>query len=112
MFMFDKVYERNKYLIFRVKNGYIVYNSKKEFDDGHTHLKHFNACKTLIDLSCKKKLPRSNSIYFISSLIRISDDEKYIEKLKEFIDVKTNKTKNKYYCKQYRHAKKENYKKY
>ena len=46
--MYNKIYERKEFMIFQVREGYIVYNAKKSFQEGHTHLKHFEAAKTAI----------------------------------------------------------------
>ena len=84
----DKVYERNGYIILRVKNGYIVYNTKKVFSEGHTHLRSFSMAKTLIDNCIKHKKPKTNNPYIITSHIRVSDDNHYIKMLHELIDSK------------------------
>lgn len=47
--MYNKVFERKGFIIFQVKEGYIAYNTKKNFEEGHTHLKNFNAAKNAID---------------------------------------------------------------
>ena len=96
--MYNKIYERKEFMIFKVKNGYIVYNAKKSFQDGHTHLKHFEAAKTAIDLVIRKKIPRSTHSYYLTSLIRISEDDSYINKIKELINSREQKgKKDKYY---------------
>ena len=96
--MYNKVYERKEFMIFRVKEGYIVYNAKKSFQEGHTHLKHFEAAKTAIDLVIRKKIPRSTQGYYLTSLIRLSDDDSYITKIKELIETRAQKgKKDKYY---------------
>lgn len=94
--MNNKVYEKSSYIIFRVKNGFIVYNTKKQFSEGHTHMKSFKASKTLIDLAINKKIPRSNSKYYMTSLLRISNDEKFSKQINEIIQVKKQKTKYSY----------------
>ena len=96
--MYNKIYERKEFMIFRVKEGYIVYNAKKSFQEGHTHLKHFEAAKTAIDLVIRKKIPRSTQGYYLTSLIRLSDDDSYITKIKELIETRAQKgKKDKYY---------------
>ena len=96
--MYNKIYERKEFMIFKVKNGYIVYNAKKSFQEGHTHLKHFEAAKTAIDLVIRKKIPRSTHSYYLTSLIRISEDDSYIDKIKELINSREQKgKKDKYY---------------
>ena len=47
----EKIYERKEYIILRVKRGYIVYNTRKNFENGHTHLQSFEMSKTIIDNS-------------------------------------------------------------
>ena len=74
--MNNKIYEKKEFMIFKVKEGYIAYNTKKNFQEGHTHLKHFEAAKTAIDLVIKKKIPKSTDGYYLTSLIRLSEDEK------------------------------------
>ena len=96
--MYNKIYERKEYIIFQVKGGYIAYNTKKYFKEGHTHLRHFEAAKTAIDLVIKKKIPKSTDEYYLVSLIRLSEDNNYIEKIHELIDTRQNKGKrDKYY---------------
>ena len=74
------VYIKKHFIITKVQNGYIVYNTDKEFEKGHTHLKSFKASKTAIDLVLNSKIPRSTNFYYLESLIRLSSDKKYIEK--------------------------------
>lgn len=83
--MYNKVYEKKEFIIFQVKNGYIAYNTKKVFKDGHTHLRCFESTKTAIDLVIRKKVPRSTDLYYIKSLIRLSEDNIYISKINELI---------------------------
>ncbi|MCC0642484.1 MULTISPECIES: hypothetical protein [unclassified Clostridioides] len=87
----NKIYEKNEYIIIKVRNGYIVYNTNKIFGEGHTHLKCYNAAKTAIDLAIKKKTPRSYSMYFLESLIRISDDISYRESIKDIMNTRNSK---------------------
>ena len=83
--MYNKVYEKKEFIIFQVKNGYIAYNTKKAFKDGHTHMKCFKSAKTVIDLVIRKKVPRSTDLYYLTSLIRLSEDLFYINKIEELI---------------------------
>ena len=62
----NKVYEKQGYIILRVRNGYIVYNTNKVFSEGHTHLKSFTMAKTLIDNCIKHKRPKTNNYYVIT----------------------------------------------
>ena len=73
----EKIYERDGYIILRVKRGYIVYNTRKRFENGHTHIQSFEMAKTIIDNNIRKKRPKTNSIYLIESHIRVTNDSKY-----------------------------------
>lgn len=95
--MYDKIYEKKQFIIFNVKEGYVVYNTKKSFQEGHTHLKHFEAAKTAIDLVLNKKVPKSKDTYYLTSLIRISVDENYIKKIEQLIEIRKQKGKKEKY---------------
>ena len=64
-------------------NGYIIHNTHKPFEEGHTHLNNFDTAKYIIKLAHHKTVPKHLSIYLIDSLIRISNDEFYIRQLNE-----------------------------
>ncbi|MPM53565.1 hypothetical protein SDC9_100333 [bioreactor metagenome] len=101
----EKVYERKEYIILKVKKGYIVYNTKKVFENGHTHLQSFEMSKTIIDNSIRKKRPKTNNIYLIESHIRVTNDSKYKQILEALIEAKKDKTKdNKYHNRSYCNA--------
>lgn len=94
----EKIYEREGYIILRVKRGYIVYNTKKNFKNGHTHIQSFDMAKTIIDNNIRKKRPKTNSIYLIESHIRVTNDSKYKTMLEELLASKEDRTKdNKYH---------------
>ncbi|OPJ57034.1 hypothetical protein [Alkalithermobacter paradoxus] len=102
--MFNKIYEKGEFIVFPIKKGYVAYNMNKEFEEGHTHLKNFNAAKTAIDLVANKKIPKTTNCYYLKSLIRLAQDPKYIEEIQNLIDVRKRKgEKKKYYnCPAYR----------
>lgn len=78
----NTIYNKKSYYIYKVsKNRYIVYNSKKEFKYGHTHINNYNTAKYVINLSIYNTVPNHLSKYLIESLIRISTDKTYIKKL-------------------------------
>ena len=94
----EKIYEREGYIILRVKRGYIVYNTKKNFKNGHTHIQSFDMAKTIIDNNIRKKRPKTNSIYLIESHIRVTNDSKYKKMLEELLASKEDRPKdNKYH---------------
>ena len=59
----QKVYEKENYIILKVnsgkKVGYIAYNTKKEWENGHTHLDSFDMAKTIISNVIKHKKPKT-----------------------------------------------------
>ena len=73
------------YIYSNMNNGYIVYNKHKKFKEGHTHINNFNTAKYIAHLSLYKLKPKNNHLsnYLFESLIRVSDDEKYIEMIKK-----------------------------
>lgn len=70
---------------------YIIHNMSKKFEDGHTHVRNFKTCKYIIDLSIHKSIPRNSPPRVIESLIRIADDDNYIQRLKKFRNNKKKK---------------------
>lgn len=96
--MYNKVFERKGFIIFQVKEGYIAYNTKKNFEEGHTHLKNFNAAKNAIDLVISKKIPKSTNVYYLTSLVRLTNDKNYEKKIKDLIETRKQKGKKENYC--------------
>ena len=91
-----KIYERKGYIILKMKRGFIAYNTKKEFSQGHTHLYSFNMAKTIIDNCIRKKKPKADSLYLLNSHIRLSNDVKYKMFIEELIKAKKGNKKLKY----------------
>lgn len=89
----NKCYQREEFIIFYCGTGYIVQNMDKNFEEGHTHLKNFNAGKRAINLVMKKKIPRDTGNYFLESLARLSDDPKYSEDCRQLIETRKEKGK-------------------
>lgn len=96
----QKVYEKQNYIILKVKSGkkigYIAYNTRKEWEEGHTHLESFNMAKTIIDNVIKHKKPKTKNLYLLQSHIRLTDDPSYVKFINELVDAKKNKRKNGY----------------
>lgn len=65
--------------------------------DLHTHLKSKSACNTVITNVINKKIPKNTGFYYLTSLIRLSTDEKYISKVEELIEVRKSKGKKQNY---------------
>ena len=101
----QKVYEKEHYIILKVKSGkkvgYIAYNTRKEWEDGHTHLESFNMAKTIIDNVIKHKKPKTKNLYLLQSHIRLTDDPSYVKFINEIIDAKKNKKKVNYHNERY-----------
>lgn len=94
------IYQNGVYVIYRVDNGYILRNVSMD-GFAHTHIKSFVCCIDLIKLSLKKKLPHHLSKYLLISLLRINDDEAYVQKINELLTAKNNKTNAYYNVKNY-----------
>ena len=96
----QKVYEKEHFIILKVKSGkkigYIAYNTKKEWEEGHTHLDSFNMAKTIIDNVLKRKRPKTKNLYLLNSHIRLSDSPPYDRFINDMIDARKNKKKQGY----------------
>ena len=96
----QKVYEKENYIILKVnsgkKVGYIAYNTKKEWENGHTHLDSFDMAKTIISNVIKHKKPKTKNLYLIRSHARLSDDPAYVRYIEELITTKKAKGKQEY----------------
>lgn len=96
-----RVYEKNEFVILKVysgnKTGFILYNTNKEWEGGHTHLKSFDMAKTIISNVTQRKKPKTSNVYLMRSHMRVSDDAKYIEYIEQLIITKREKTKQEYY---------------
>lgn len=75
------LYEKEGYTIFQTSYGYVLYNTNKEFEDGHTHLEQLESGISLIELCVNKRIPNTRTHYVLSSLIRITDDSTYKQSL-------------------------------
>lgn len=96
----QKVYEKDEYIILKVKSGkkvgYIAYNTKKEWEEGHTHLDSFDMAKTIISNVQKRKKPKTKNLYLIRSHARLSNNLAYVRYIDELIATKKHKGKHEY----------------
>lgn len=76
---------RNQFRIIKINTGFILYNTNKSFRNGHTHLMSFNACISIIKLIERREIPKSRSKYFLKSILRVSEDLEYNEKVDDLI---------------------------
>ena len=83
-------YTKKNFKIFYSKenNNYVVYNLKKQWETGHTHIDKYEQALYLVDCVIKGKIPKRVNKYFLVSLKRLAKDEKYIEKIQNVIDGK------------------------
>ena len=71
---------------------YVVYNTKKPFSDGHTHVKNFNTAKYLANLIVRQQIPRNcKSVYLLESFIRLETNPKRIHGTMQIIQKQTEK---------------------
>ena len=77
-----RIYKQRYFNLYTNFNkGYIIHNTHKPFENGHTHLNNYDTAKYIIKLAYHHSVPNHLSIYLIDSLIRISNDEYYIRQL-------------------------------
>lgn len=87
----NQVYAKKEFNIYRVSHGYIIHNTTKEFQNGHTHLNSFKCAKYIIDLAIHKNIPYHLDRYRLISLNRITDDKVYQQKISELLQNKRKK---------------------
>ena len=61
--------------------------------DYHTHMKSKRLAKTVICNVCYDKIPLNSRNYTLISMYRLSNDEKYREKIQEILDTRKQKGK-------------------
>lgn len=79
-----RIYKKKYFNLYSNQEGYIIHNTHKDFQKGHTHINNYNTAKFLINLALYKTVPDKNmSKYLYQSLIRISSDQAYINKIRK-----------------------------
>lgn len=77
------VYRYGQFVVKKSIDGdFVVVNIKSGYEC-HSHVKSFQAGKSLCKLAVKHKLPKNNDLYFIESLIRLTNNKKYLCELKQ-----------------------------
>lgn len=76
---------RHEFIIFRNHDGFVVYNTKKTFRNGHTHLHNFNSCISAIKCVERKQIPKNQSKHFLNSILRINNDKEYELRIKDLM---------------------------
>jgi hypothetical protein len=82
----NQIYRRREFIIFKVNSGFILYNTKKTFEEGHTHLTKYTAAISIIKLIERKEIPRNKNIYFLKSILRVNNDCEYEKIIRELIN--------------------------
>ena len=91
--------EYKGFYINKTENGYRI--CRKENTEKHSHMKNLNPSYRLIDNVSYRlinnvlsnKIPTRCGCYYLESHIRLSYDKNYIRKIREYIKVKQNKSK-------------------
>lgn len=83
------IYNKNGFKIIKVqkkgKSGFIVFNSKKDFEEGHTHIDNYNMCKHIIWCVTTDFIDKKLSTYLLKSLIRVSRNTHYQNQVRKII---------------------------
>ena len=87
------IYRYDQFVIKKTKEeGYVVVNLNASYEC-HSHVKSIQAGKALCKLAAKIKVPRNQDLYFIESLIRLSNNRKFLTELKQMRqDIQNNKS--------------------
>jgi hypothetical protein len=84
--MNNYVYRYDQFVVRKTTDGgFVVVNTKSSYEC-HSHVKSVQAGKALCKLAAKHKLPKNNDLYFIESLIRLTNNKKYLCELKKLRD--------------------------
>lgn len=86
----NQVYQRGDYKVYSIDEEFIVHNTKKDFQEGHTHIRNFNACKKIIACCIEHKLPHDLPRYLLISIARVATGE-FQQKALELIENKKRK---------------------
>ena len=62
----------------------------------HTHLKSCKLANIIIHNVCNEKIPLNTSDYALESMYRLSNDEKYCDKIQQLLDTRKSKSKKFY----------------
>lgn len=92
----DKVWVGH-YLAKRTSSGGLAINTRKEFSEGHTHVRDIGCAKWLCEMAINKIIPRRSSLRDLVSLMRITDDEEYYRQIEELYLVRKQKGRKDYY---------------
>lgn len=80
-----KIFQRKEYSIYKAKDGHIIHNTNGDFKKHHTHVRSFNKAKSIVDLCIRKKLPNTPRKWEIESLMRLTRNNAYYNKLRDLL---------------------------
>lgn len=84
--MNNYIYRYDQFVVRKTTDGgFVVVNTKSAYAC-HSHVKSVQAGKALCKLAAKHKLPKNNDLYFVESLIRLTNNKKYLCELKQLKD--------------------------
>lgn len=86
-----QVYQEGAFKVYRAGNDFIVHNTAYAFTQKHTHIKTLNNAKRIIESIKHRTIPKSFSPYLLTSLLRLSDDERYIRDVEGLIAARKQK---------------------
>jgi hypothetical protein len=81
------LYKRKDFVVFKYKKSFIVHNTKKLFEEGHTHIENYHMCKIVIDNVLKSRVPKTTNTYLLISHVKLSTNEHYKKTLLELHDL-------------------------
>lgn len=84
------MYRHNEYIVIEDdhRQGHIIINTKGKYSN-HGHVKYLNSCKKLLRLMDKGQVPDSD--YLRETVLRISLDTKYRDRVRNKIEKDKNK---------------------
>ena len=83
-----KVFARKYMVVFEREehDEFVVYTTKKEWEEGHTHIHTYKQAMYLVDCILNNKIPKKVNKYFLVSLQRLSTSKKYREQIQRRLD--------------------------
>jgi hypothetical protein len=80
------VYRFKSFKVIKKYNHFLIINTRKPFEDGHTHVEgDLDTCIAIIKTVYNEEEPMSRNIHFLTSLMRLSSNRKYRLKIDELI---------------------------
>ena len=80
------VYRFKSFKVIKKYNHFLIINTRKPFEDGHTHVEgDLDTCIAMIKTVYNEEEPMSRNIHFLTSLMRLSSNRKYRLKIDELI---------------------------